>query len=76
MLPKEKPRVALAPVLDKDSSVITTNEALVNQWLQLFAEELSNQVLPLAATQLKVCIADRRHATQAVDMQYAGDSML
>ena len=47
--PRTRPRIASAPVLDKKGASITTNADLVLLWSQQFAEELSNQVLPLTA---------------------------
>ena len=66
-LTRTRPRIASAPVLDKQGASITSSKDLVLLWSQQFAEEISNQVLPLTADQLQLCIADRRHATQAVD---------
>ena len=57
-----------APVLNKQGvSCDCPVKDLDLLWSQQFAEEFSNQVLPLTAEQLQVCIADRRQATQALD---------
>ena len=66
-LARTRPRIASAPVLDKQGVPITSSKDLDLLWSQQFAEEISNQVLPLTAEQFRLCIADRRQATQAVD---------
>ena len=48
-------------------ATVKCKKDLVLLWSQQFAEEFSNQVLPLTADQLQLCIADRRLATHAVD---------
>ena len=64
---RTRPRIAAAPALDKQGASITSSKDLALLWPPAFAEESSNQVLPLTADQLQRCIADRRNATQAVD---------
>jgi hypothetical protein len=51
----------------KKGATVKCKKDLVLLWSQQFAEEFSNQVLPLTADQLQLCIADRRQATHAVD---------
>jgi hypothetical protein len=64
---RTRPKIASAPVLDKKGATVKCKKDLVLLWSQQFAEEFSNQVLPLTADQLQLCIADRRQATHAVD---------
>ena len=66
-LVRTRPRIASAPVLNKQGVPVISGKELDLLWSQQFAEEFSNQVLPLTAEQLQLCIADRRQATQAVD---------
>ena len=70
---RTRPKIASAPVLDKKGATVKCKKDLVLLWSQQFAEEFSNQVLPLTADRLQLCIADRRQATHAVD-SVAGNS--
>ena len=69
-----KPKLALAPVVVKDSSVVLNLSAVVTLWAQRVVEEISNQVVLLLASQL-VLLVDRQHATHAVDSARVGSSV-
>ena len=64
---RKRPKLASAPILDATASVLSNPSAFVTLWTQLFAEEISNQVVPLSDSQWKILLADKKHSTITVD---------